>query len=438
MGKRWGRGMLMGALAACSLPTITAAQQPVGDPVPLASMGSGSGAGSAFPSYQGGVMPASYMPPGGPMGPGMGGPPGMPGMPGMGGGGAGFLPTMPAPQSLTGVATPAPMGRKDYDFSHAFSFDGDGMHVYASFGWKALQRGQMQNQLLAVVDPNTTDVGIPITSNLPATLSFKDAPVDMAHGFQGSLGLFYDDMLLEIAGWALPSHSAGSKVLVNPGRLSSYFFNIPEGFEGTNAGLWSNADVMTLRLESTFYNIELNSHLQSGGDNWTYDLMLGARYMNINEKLSFFTSDDAVQIGNVPFTDALITHRAQNNLLGMQLGMASSYQMHPMFGVSWENRGGVYANLMDVNHVLQRGDGLFAYDTGVQKWDVAASYETGAFFHVNGPWLRVRAGYEFKWIFNVATAENQFDYDLTGAKTKLDTNGTIFYHGPTVTCDIIW
>jgi hypothetical protein len=430
--------MLMGALAVCGLPTLVAAQQPMPDPVPYASAGM-TGAGSAFPGSAGSVMQTGYQP--GMMPPGMGGMPGMPpGMGGMGGMPPGMMPTMQAPESLTGVPTQAPLWRKEYNPGSLFpSFNSDGGHLWVSFGWKALQRGQLQNHLLAVRDPNPGfDAGVPLVSNLPAAIKFSDTPVDMSHGFTGSIGFYYEDWLWEISGWALPTHSAGQRVFADPGSLSSYFFNVPFGFEGTNGFLWGNADVMSVRLDSTFYNVELNTHFQGGGDNWTHDMMIGARYMNITEKLHYFTSDDAIQIGPVPFTDALLVHRAQNNLLGLHVGLGSSYQFNGMFGVSWEHRGGVYANLMDVNHVLQRGDGFFGFDNSVQKWDVAASYETGAFFHVNGSFFRVKAGYEFKWLFNVATAENQFDFDLQAVRNKLDTNGTLFYHGPTATLDIMW
>lgn len=441
MATRWGRGMLLGALAACGLPTMALAQQPpVGDPVPLASGGMQQ-PGSAFPGAQGGVMPTGYT--GGPamggMGPGMvGGPPGMGGMPG------GMLPTMQAPGGF-GIGTDAPLGRKDYPFTlsasslfHIFDWESDGASLWFSFGWKALQRGQSQNHLLAAFDPNGFDAGLAPLSNLPTAVNFKDTPTDMNHGLQGAIGFYYDEMLWEISGWGLAEHDAGTRIFVNPGRLTSYFFNIPTGFEGTNAGLWQNADIMTLRMQSSFYNVELNSHMMSGDNNCTYDFMIGARYMNVTEKLSFFTSDDAVQIGSVPFTDALMSHRAQNNLMGLHIGFTQSYQPIQVFGMSWENRGGVYANLMDVNHYLQRGDGLLGFDRSVQKWDVAASYETGAFIHVNTPRIRVRAGYEFKWLFNVASAENQFDFDLQGVVNKLDSNGIIFYHGPTATVDLIW
>jgi hypothetical protein len=309
------------------------------------------------------------------------------------------------------------------------------MHI----GWISLKRHDLNHRRLAQIDENSFDSGLFPTGNRRTILEFADTPVTFTDGFRVALGLQIEETVLEAAGFYLPAQGTKEHIVVLPGQLTSFFINAPLGFEGTPFSLWTNADVMSLRYSNSLGSGELNWKVFNAGMGWDVMAFCGLRYVSAWERLDFFTADDNLQFGvRVPETEATITVRTHNNLMGGHFGWGLSRQLAAACGFSWETKLGLYANVADIQKSLIRGDGFFGFDVGDQKVQTAHSYETGFFLNVHGERWRLRGGYELKWFVGMAKAENQFDFNLASMRTVLDTDGTLFFHGPTAMLDILF
>jgi hypothetical protein len=270
-------------------------------------------------------------------------------------------------------------------------------------------------------------------------LQLSDTEIPMNDGFRAALGLQFEETILEAAGFFIPFKGARPYVAQLPGQLTSFFINPPLGFEGTPASLWSNADIMSLQYHNTLGSGELNWKFFTCGEGWDVMVLVGFRYVDAWEKLDYFTADDNVQLGvRVPETEATLSIRAHNHLMGGHFGFGVGKQVAGCFGYSWESKIGVFANFADVEKTLTRGDGLQGFDVGDQKWQAAHSYETGFYLNLQGNRWRLRGGYEVKWFVGVAKADNQIDFNFESMRNVVDSDGTLFFHGPTAMLDILF
>lgn len=255
-------------------------------------------------------------------------------------------------------------------------------------------------------------------------------------GVRGSIGYIYDGhYALELAGYTMFQQTNGYN-LENPGRLNSYFFNIPLGFEGNN-GLWRQAD--RIQLERTFRlsNAEVNYRYTSGGVTEP-ELIMGIRYMDMYDRFGIATGDDDIAFLNPsgyadPRRQATLTYTARNRIIAPQLGFewVPVNAQIAMFGFNAKGAWG--ANFTELDGHLSRGDGFTGFDGSKSKVIFSQIYEINAFLDLCVlERMRVRAGYQAMWILNVADSQDQISFDLRDTYGKGSYNGTQFWHGPTM------
>jgi hypothetical protein len=240
-------------------------------------------------------------------------------------------------------------------------------------------------------------------------------------------------------------------------------------------GGMNNADVWTTAYSSRFHTVETDLRLRYRPDKdrlvmapdgtWTQQytssyvpsLLLGLRYINLNEDYSFrsrslgmFENEDRqlLPISEREFRgDYDIATR--NDLLGIQIGGDFINQRETWY---WGLRGkaGAYVNFAEQFTVAQFND-LRATGPdapGDPSIDVASKVERasraneaffGEFSLMTGyhftPNFTARASYDFMWLAGVALAPDQFTFSETA---KLSLDGVIFYQGLSLGLEFVW
>jgi hypothetical protein len=463
MANRWASGLLMG-MGVVGLCPMAQAQGVPNEPMPM-NVAPGGYQNSPMPLFGTGYGPqVPTMAPGmgGMPGPGMGMPGGMPGMPPgpmmpmSDGPGMPMAPSMNhgqvGPNGMPGVGLP--MGATYYPgisgenrssiWDKLFLCeDGERRRIYAKVGYFALKRQGLADTPLISVEPeelNTDGDGDSTFGLTPFVGSFKDVNGDLQNGLQAFIGLQDDchGFLWEIGGFYIANKTSSfSRTLL--GRLDSPYTNAPIGFQDT-AGLWTNADFMNLRYKNTLYSGEMNWRFF--GDCWkTLDVnyLIGLRYIKLQDSLRHYTIDDDLQLGiNDPTTRAALEWRGENDMFGLQIGWGLTQRLTQTWAISWDQKIALLANAAQTQQSLVRDDGLVGFKTSETSWRFAQAYEGGLFLDMNAGNMRLRAGYQLNLYVGVATAENQFNYDLELTPSVRKTADTVFYHGPSISVEFVF
>jgi hypothetical protein len=317
---------------------------------------------------------------------------------------------------------------------------------YFNLGGLMLQRGRMNHGPVAVIDrlnPTNLDNGQPILSPFKVTEveNLHDVHPGLGGGIEGTWGYMWGGNALELTGYYI--FDEGNSTIVNrPGRLDSFFFNPPLGFEGDN-GLWLQADQIRTTLHTALGNAEFNYRWSNEGV-VSAEGIVGFRYTDLNERLSIFTDDDGLTIHDIngfpdPTRQAVYRVLAHNHLVAGQLGFEAHANLLHWVSLSLMGKGAWGENFVDTHFALERGDGLVG--RSVTRYDTTFSmvYEFGAYLDF---WLiervRLRAGYQFTWLVDFVPAGDQVNFNLaTQGQGKINTND-IYYHGPMVELQLLF
>jgi hypothetical protein len=315
--------------------------------------------------------------------------------------------------------------------------------LYGGIGYMALQRQRLGHGAAAVLDTASggIDTGNPPAPGAPEAANFHDIEMNWNNGVRGTLGIFRDCQAFELSGFYMFQNSS-AKTYANPGRLDT-FFNVggstsaaPLGFEGTN-GLWLQADVIRLRLQTALGSAEAN-YRRWLGNHPEFSWLLGVRYLDLYERFSFYTGDDDLTVLGIngrpdPTRQATYFVTAHNQILAPQLGFEWNRPLISCLAFTLSAKGAWGANFLTVDVNLKRGDGFMGPHNGRSQTLFSQLYETGFFldFHP-GERTRLRAGYDLMWVLDVAEALGQLDYNLAHTSGRTKNNQSIFYHGPLV------
>lgn len=155
-------------------------------------------------------------------------------------------------------------------------------------------------------------------------------------------------------------------------------------------------------------------------------LLLGARYMNINERLAFATSPAV--------TDEVFV-QADNDLWGVQLGINMKWLVHPRAYIDFDAKGAICHNNA-------------SQATTFNAEDSGASGERTAFigdFMVTANWQlspawSIRAGYQAIFVNGVALASENLRTNAPllpeGGPGQLNDRGEVAFHGPVL--GVMW
>jgi hypothetical protein len=306
---------------------------------------------------------------------------------------------------------------------------------YFDVGGMALQRSRLGHQVIAVQDATGIDNGNPPAKHAPELQDLNQIPMDYQGGVDATLGYRWDCGSIELHGFYLFRNTTQVQTS-QAGRLDSFFVNPPVGFEGDN-GMWLQADVMRSSFRSEIGSAELMCNYWSDSAA-TCEGSLGFRFLDLTERLRQFTGDDDLTVRDIngnpdPTRQASYEIRTQNRIIGPQAGFQLTGHICPWLNCAIFGKACVGANFLDESVRLQRGDGFIGFSDERNKVIVSQVYEVGAYLDwcfCDG--LHLRTGWMALILYDVATAQDQFDFNLANTLGRQKYDGSAFYQGPVI------
>jgi hypothetical protein len=307
----------------------------------------------------------------------------------------------------------------------------------------ALRRQKLGHGALAVLDPGNIDTGVLPPATAPLAADLNDVDPDYGWGVRATVGRRWQNHALELSGFYLWENEAASEV-INRGRLDTFFFipplgsfRFPLGFEGNNF-LWLQADRIRTTVKTTLGNGEANCRCWSDACPWL-QVITGVRYLDLQDRLAILTDDEGFSVVPDARRAATYSVRAHNRLLGPQLGFETDMQPLPFLWLTAMGKGCWGVNFLDVDVLLERGDGFVGRSGNRSDTIFSHLYEGGLYLDwYFGPNVRVRTGYNALWAVHVAEAVEQLSFDLSQTSGKRRDNGNIFYHGPVIELTLVF
>lgn len=215
--------------------------------------------------------------------------------------------------------------------------------------------------------------------------------------------------------------------------------------------LWTDGELAVIDYDFDMQGAELayrrNIFVFERND-WDLELILGVRYIALDEKFNFFFADIAgpetiarnpfdrrlanpEQFRAQPSSEASATYIAgiENDIVGPEIGINAKYPFLYIFEFDILSKAGFAANFLRNQQAVIRGDGLELYN--YQK----TVHSTSGFFeghlglkmnlHKN---FSLHAGWEYLWLINIGTAINQIEFDLT-RRPRPSNEEKILWHG---------
>jgi hypothetical protein len=314
---------------------------------------------------------------------------------------------------------------------------------YAYLGYMGLQRQRLGNGPVAFFDTSSGGVhtGVVPTTPGPRALDFQDLDPNLLNGVCGTIGYYNGCHAFEVSGF-YTGQSTSNQTVAAQGRLDGLFnvggsfTSFPLGFEGDN-GMWLQSDLMRIRLQTAVGSAEANfrSWPGTGGSASTFSWSLGVRYLDIYERLGVFSGDADLTIVGAnglpnPILQANYNVTAHNHIIAPQLGFEWSTPICCWLAFTMTGKGAWGANFLDVEAVLQRGDGLIGLTAQHDRTIFSQLYELGfnLDFRVSDR-VKIRAGYDLLWAVDVGAAVDQVSFDLSNP-LRTNNHGSIFYAGP--------
>jgi hypothetical protein len=318
---------------------------------------------------------------------------------------------------------------------------------YLHLGSIGLIRQNYGHLLVAAADPINLKNGLFSDLAVPF-IDLHEVPQHMQWGVTGTVGYTWDDATkaIEATAWYLwPAANIG-KTVSQPGRIDSFFFNPPVGFEGDN-GLWLHADTMTFRQRSTVFNGEVNFRWSSRAVN-DFDLIIGVRYIAFHDQLDIFTDDDGqtFPLANGqpdPTRQALYRVSTSNQLVGPQMGFEWDTPVPftcGLFSAGFISKAAWAINFASTDHVLVRGDGFPGFATTRHSVQPTAGIFDLGFFVETHPFerVRIRGGYNLLWLTGMKMAQDQVDFNLAHPFGQDNRHGNVFFHGPSIELQLLF
>jgi hypothetical protein len=378
--------------------------------------------------------------------------------------GAGSAPTMPEPMpcydgppvAMPGpVIGPVPEGAQSPvslrgDLPNAWSDEKpyDPPTWYGSIGYMALQRQRLGSRPAALVDvtSNGIDTGNPPTQRAFQLSNFSDIDPRLMNGGQATIGYHWDRYALEASGFYLAQSSA-SRTVALPGSLNNYFnvngdfTSFPLGFEGDN-GMWLQDDIVRISLKESLASGEASFRWWLGDDS-NFSWSIGPRFLQVYERFGYYVGDDDLTVLNVigqpdPTRQATYTSTANNRIVAAQLGLEWNKPICSWMAFTLCAKGAWGLNFVEIDTLLQRGDGFVGFNQQHNNTVFSHLYEVGVFFDFALlERVRLRAGYDMLWALRVAEASSQVNFNLAD-QADHNTSGSIFYGGPVVEFHVIF
>jgi hypothetical protein len=309
--------------------------------------------------------------------------------------------------------------------------------VYFDTGFVGYRRQPIGNSFpLAVEDPLGLDTGRPPPPNSPVIQSFHQLKPHFNGGVDGALGYLWGDHAVEVKAFYLWEGNR-TKTLALPGRIDSFFFNAPLGFEGDN-GMFLQDDRLSSTFSSTLWGAEVNYRCSSQALHEA-EWFVGVRYLDLDERVTSFFDDDGLTFPLAngqpdPRREALYSVRTHNHFVAPQLGFEWG---HPIcccclsLTLGFGAKGAWGGNDVDLERQLIRGDGFLGFDGRRSNWQFSHLYEINSFVDIHLlERCKVRLGYNALWFLHMSAASDQYDFNLQNTDGFRTRNSNVFFHGP--------
>jgi hypothetical protein len=313
---------------------------------------------------------------------------------------------------------------------------------YAHLGAMALLRQRLGSGIIALKDDasHEIDTGNVPPANSQPVLNFNNINPQYQWGERITIGRLEGDHSIEFTGYYLQD-ARNTATAVSPGRLSSFFFNPPVGFEGDN-GIFLQADIMSATIQTAIGNAEFNYrwwNKSCSGVEW----IAGLRYVNLQETAAIFTDDDGLLRRDIfghpdPLRQATYFVRSVNQFVGPQLGVEWTKPCFSWVTIGANAKSAIGPDFVSLNRRLTRGDGFVGLAKNSSETTFSSVCEAGIFADLSVfERVRVRLGYEALLFLHVPDAQSQVQFDLANQGGP-NNNGTIFYSGPIMELQILF
>jgi len=316
---------------------------------------------------------------------------------------------------------------------------------FGHFGTVFFKRQDLRKLPIVYRDDQSAglDTGVTPFGPLPVELRLNNVDLEYNYGLKATVGYIFGNQQIELTGFYSPNRSLSQTITNQPnlqGRLFVPFGPegiFPLGFEGDN-GLWNQADLVTVTYTSALGSAELNYQVWDGAVN-TGHLIVGTRYLYIQDRVNIFTDDDYyvrdVFNRSDPIRQASYSAAVRNNIVAMQVGGEWSTPLpHYKLGWIWLSlmaKTGLGVDWIERTRRLERGDGFPGFDLTQNSVRLAGFGDVSAFvdFHLMER-IRLRTGYTALYVVGVSTAVNQIEFDLTNQQRRYTDRRGVLWHGP--------
>ncbi len=204
---------------------------------------------------------------------------------------------------------------------------------------------------------------------------------------------------------------------------------LPDGFQGGFD--FQQADLVRTEFDSRIYDVEAGLWRGWGHGRVTGTAGGGLRFFELDEDLTYLLDDSIANgAGDTLFT---LDNRIRNHLIGAQVGGGVRLQAAGPLSFGIDARAGLFADWMERDSSLVRGDGVVGMDTGGDEVGLATVLEVSgeARFDVTGR-VSVVLGYRLLQVNGAALATENLQENLSDAAEyqDLDDDGSAFWHGP--------
>lgn len=206
---------------------------------------------------------------------------------------------------------------------------------------------------------------------------------------------------------------------------------LPAGFQGPND--FQENDFVEVGFDSQTWSVETNmwNELCAPHSKFSGRVGGGLRFIEFDEDLDYFVDDDLVGPGDA--SSFTLDNDIKNHLFGLQVGGGAWLQPTPSLAVGVEAKVGAYANWMERDSNLVRGDGLVGVDEEGSDIGFATVFEVSAQTRWDiTPRIGLVAGYRFVQVNGAALATENLQFNLsdTGEYQDLRDDGSVYWHGP--------
>jgi hypothetical protein len=221
------------------------------------------------------------------------------------------------------------------------------------------------------------------------------------------------------------------------------FVNIPT--PGLPASVFfDNAREHRLRRDGEVHNVEINLVdfvTPVYGRDVQFQWLVGARFFKFDEFLQFASVSTGNEFGSAGgINEAYLDQDIENNLIGAQIGGRADWRVHRAWRLFAGTKIGVFANDINYDVRLYRGDGALAtfestgntFDLHAHETDVSllAQLDLGVAWDFSKHWS-ANIGYRAVGVSGLALADDQIPAFLAAEDdwTDIDSNGSMILHG---------